>query len=82
MNAAKCKSPSLSGFIRFKKFHRCNVIFFLKSYNKKQCPENYPNLPETFSLEYTQQGASPQAEISMCIQRPKYAQSYFLRVAS
>ena len=27
------------------------------------------NWPETFSLEYTQQGASPQAEISMCIQR-------------
>ena len=39
------------------------------------------DFPETYSLEYTQQGASLQAEISMCIQRPKYAQSYFLRVA-
>ena len=48
-----------------------NMLRHLKIFNKR---------PETFSLEYTQQGTLPQAEISRCIQRPKYAQSCFLGV--
>ena len=36
------------------------------------------NSSKTVSLEYAQQGTLSQAKISMCIQRPKYAQSYFL----